>query len=87
MEFEPDSGIESRKNRGSTFLKMFRFDKARTPKNAQEESHTSLAAVDQSVDYANYLIEIQEGKQHILQGIRDKTKPRTTGNTLIKGDV
>jgi len=31
------SGDKSKK-RGSTFLKMFRFDKARTPKNAQEES-------------------------------------------------
>jgi len=59
MEFDPDNA-EGRKHRGSTFLKMFRFDKARTPKHAQEESHSSLA--DQSVDYANYLIEIQEGK-------------------------
>ena len=88
MEFDPDSGIDVRKSRGSTFLKMFRFDKARTPKNGQEESHSSLHAADQSVDYANYLIEIQEGKQHILQSIRDKTKQnKSNNNNLIKGDV
>jgi len=33
MEFDPDNA-DGRKNRGSTFLKMFRFDKARTPKHA-----------------------------------------------------
>jgi len=61
---------------------MFRFDKARTPKNAQEESSASV--LDQSIDYANYLIEIQEGKQHILQGIRDKTQQK---QKLIKANV
>lgn len=59
---------------------MFRFDKARTPKNASDDTHS----LDQSVDYANYLLEIQEGKEHILQGIRDKTKKKSN---LIKADV
>ena len=72
-----------RKKRGSTFLKMFRFDKARTPRNA-EEAHNQSSVADQSVDYANYLIEILEGKQHILKGMRDKKQGK---QKLIKGDV
>ena len=50
------------KKRTTTFLKMFRFDKARTPRNQNnnqqpdEMNQSSLA--DQSIDYANYLLEI-----------------------------
>ena len=42
---------------------MVRFDKARTPRhsNGNDESNQS-SAVDQSQDYANYLLEIVEGK-------------------------
>ena len=55
MQFDmAENGDNGRKKRGSTFLKMFRFDKARTPKHAQEESQS----LDQSLDYANYLLEI-----------------------------
>jgi len=68
MEFEAQHNIDGlmagadqgRKKRGNTFLKMFRFDKARTPKNGLDE--TNHSSLDLSVDYANYLIEIQEGK-------------------------
>ena len=73
----------SRKKRGTTFLKMFRFDKARTPRNANDESNASSFA-DQSIDYANYLLEIQEGKQNILRGLKEKFMPK---QKLIKGDV
>ena len=65
MDFLMADADAGRKKRGSTFLKMFRFDKARTPRNAADESNMS-SMVDQSIDYANYLLEIQEGKQHIL---------------------
>ena len=59
MEFdqEEQADADKQRKRGSTFLKMFRFDKARTPKNAQEENQ-SQGLLDQSIDYANYLIEI-----------------------------
>ena len=86
MDFDQDgdNGDKQRK-RGSTFLKMFRFDMARTPKNAAAEEGVGIpgaGALDQSVDYANYLLEIQEGKEHILHGLKTKQKQR-----LIKGDV
>ena len=59
---------------------MFRFDKARTPRN-QDASNTSSQA-DLSIDYANYLLDIQEGKMHILKEHhrRNSSKPR-----LFKG--
>ena len=81
------------KKRTTTFLKMFRFDKARTPKNQMNQTEDNInqsSVADQSIDYANYLLEIQEGKQSILQGLRDKTKRAsgtTANNGLIKGDV
>lgn len=74
---------ESKKKRGSTFLKMFRFDKARTPKAQQHDSNFS-SQVDLSVDYANYLLDIQEGKMHILNGHRDRSRQKPK---LIRGDV
>ena len=51
------------KKRTTTFLKMFRFDKARTPRNQNmnEEPNNMLnqsTTADHSVDYANYLLEI-----------------------------
>ena len=72
---------EGRKKRGSTFLKMFRFDKARTPKSQD----TNLSSqVDMSIDYANYLLDIQEGKMHIMNSRRESTRQK---QSLIKGDV
>ena len=68
MQFDQQDGMmgltdQGKKKRGTTFLKMFRFDKARTPRhsNGNDESNQS-SAVDQSQDYANYLLEIVEGK-------------------------
>ena len=49
------------KKRTTTFLKMFRFDKARTPKsqlNQTEDNMNQSSVADQSIDYANYLLEI-----------------------------
>lgn len=91
MEFEASNNIdalmgavvadEGRKKRGSTFLKMFRFDKARTPKNQE----TNLSSqVDMSVDYANYLLDIQEGKMHIVNSRRESSHQK---QKLIKGGV
>lgn len=56
------------KKKGTAFLKMFRFDKARTSNmNSQkdlneQQSNEPRLATDQSIDYARYLVEIQEGK-------------------------
>ena len=91
MEFEAQHNVDAlmagadqgRKKRGSTFLKMFRFDKARTPKNAIDETNHN-SQQDSTIDYANYLIEIQEGKKHILKGLRDRDSQKTK---LIKGNV
>lgn len=61
MDILVDQADQGRKKRGSTFLKMFRFDKARTPKQASDGNTQSFnmgAVGDQSVDYANYLLEI-----------------------------
>ena len=51
------------KKRTTTFLNMFRFDKARTPRNqgtnAGQDSNNDLnqsSVADQSIDYANYLL-------------------------------
>lgn len=55
--------LESNRKKGkNNFLKMFRFDKARTPKNGGQagiqDDMSQNSLVDQSVDYANYLFEI-----------------------------
>ena len=82
------------KKKATTFLKMFRFDKARTPRNQQSNNNNQTAdenlnqtssVADQSIDYANYLLEIQEGKQSILQGKTSGAK--AGGSKLIRGDV
>ena len=66
----------SSKKKGTAFLKMFRFDKGRTSNvNSQKELHEHQSneqrlGTDQSMDYARYLVEIQEGKQNIVQSRR-----------------
>ena len=55
---------------------------------AEEPSSPNQSSIaDQSIDYANYLLEIQEGKQSILQGLIDRRESGHTGSKLIKGDV
>ena len=56
------------KRKGAAFLKMFRFDKARSAsqKELAEQSAEPRAATDQSIDYARYLLEIQEETQNII---------------------
>ena len=42
---------------------------------------------DHSVDYANYLLEIQQGKMNIMQGLKDRRESGNAVSKLIKGDV
>ena len=71
-EYVGDAQAEgTSKRKGTAFLKMFRFDKARTSSQKElhdQQSNEPRLATDQSIDYARYLVEIQEGKQNIIVG-------------------
>ena len=60
------------KRKGAAFLKMFRFDKARSAsqkalmEQSAEPRAAAATATDQSIDYARYLLEIQEETQNII---------------------
>ena len=73
------------KKRGSAFLKMFRFDRARGIKSSSSPMNASgiESGVDESFDYANYLLQIQEAKVQIMRESQVKILSARNNKGLI----
>ena len=68
LEAENYAGETGSKKKGTAFLKMFRFDKARTSTGSTNKELNELqpneqrVPTDVSIDYAKYLVEISDSK-------------------------
>lgn len=58
--------------RDASFLKMFNFSYQKEPSGKKEELQhiNSVASLNDSIDYANYLLEVQESKASVLKELQ-----------------